>query len=439
MIRNKNKSQILTKKITKTIFEYGRTVFLSLGVALVLTIFLSLHARNEMIRNLYTSGSEQNKIDEQIAKQIIAQSDYMPDLEKRKYSICLHVGSLYETAGNYENARQAYELAITKAKNGVYTPYYKLASVLIKEGKFDEAKNIINSVQDANDKNLIKFKTRINIEMGDKYYSIGKFISASHCYEQAKYYYDKFSNKDKEVDSAIIKRLVSSYVETADTIVKEGYNTDAAKFLTKALNLKPQDNSIRYKLAVIYADLDASQSVKYFEPLLSEMPQYIDYDIYNKAIIKAANIADLEGKTTEAKYLRYKLHTKDMFLNQKVVYKSDVEIICNSFSIKKFMFKYHLVGHYTIKNISPNNINKLYADFVLKQNDKEKEIVKIQCANKKNPLISHTGATDEIEVKFGKNIFTQKELEQYTIDIYLYKDEKFKTLIGTYTIPEKYF
>ena len=437
----KNKSNVNThiNKILNIIIGYVKTIFISIGVALLITCALTIHARSEMIKNLYVKDSERHKIDEQIAKQLVAQSDYMPDLEKNKYSICLQVGNLYETAGNYENAKRAYELAILKAKNGIYTPYYKLASILIKQGKFDEAKEIVSSIQDINDKKLIKFKTRINIEMGDKYYSIGKFISASKCYEQARYYYDKFVKRDSEVDKSITSRLVNSYVETADTIVKGGYNSDAAKFLSKALALEPNNDSIRYKLAVIYADLDPTEAVSLFEPLVTSMPQYIDYDIYNKAIVKAANIAELEGKSTEAKYLRYKLHTKDLFLKQKVVYKNDVEIICKSFSIKKFMFQYHLTGNYVIKNVSSSNINKLYADFVLKQNGKDREIVTVECSNKKHPIISNAGLSDEIQVKFGKNIFTKKELEQYTIDIYLYKDKKFKTLIGTYTIPEKSF
>ena len=56
---------------------------------------------------------------------------------------------------------------------------------------------------------------------------------------------------------------------------------------------------------------------------------------------------------------------------------------------------------------------------------------------KLNRLESNGGITPIITAKFCKNIFTKKELEQYVIDIYLYKDEKFKTLISTMPVPLK--
>ena len=43
--------------------------------------------------------------------------------------------------------------------------------------------------------------------MGDKYYSIGKFLSAAKSYEKAKFYYDKFTRKDPVVESSIKNRI----------------------------------------------------------------------------------------------------------------------------------------------------------------------------------------------------------------------------------------
>ena len=49
-----------------------------------------------------------------------------------------------------------------------------------------------------------------------------------------------------------------------------------------------------------------------FNDLLEECPQNIDYGVYNRALMKSANIADLEGRTTEAKYYRYKIHNEEV-------------------------------------------------------------------------------------------------------------------------------
>ena len=427
--REKSKSRVL--------MEYIRTISLSFLAALIITTGLAIHARNEMIKNLYVNIEEKAKMEEQIAKQVVMQSDLMKDLKNQKDSICMHVGYLYETVHDYNNAQIAYELALEKAKPGVYTPYFKLAGVLIAKEDFTEAQRLLNSVKDTKDKKLIKQKTRSYIEMGDKYYSIGKFLSAAKSYERAKFYYDKFSRKDKVIDNAIIVRLVNAYSEAAGILVKSGYNSDAVRFLQKAEKYDPKNLNIQYKLAIIYSDLDPEKSVDYFEPLLDKIPQHIDYGTYCKALMKAANIADLSGRPTQAKYYRYKIHSIDIFIDRKVVYKNDIDVYLDSFVIKKLWFKYQLRPTYTFENISNNDINNLSAEFVLRNRDKVKEVVTQKIVHKSKPLYSNGGKTEKITVMFGKNIFTRKELENYTIDVYLFKDEKYKTLVGSVKIPKK--
>ena len=79
----------------------------------------------------------------------------------------------------------------------------------------------------------------------------------------------------------------------------------------------------------------------------------------------------------------------------------------------------------------------MYADFVLKDGDKVKETATVLCVTKRNPLLSNGYETDDIEVKLGNNIFTKKELNKYKLEVYVYKDKKFKTHVGTYAIPTK--
>lgn len=428
-LNKKTKSQIL--------MEYARTVGISFSVALIFTILLSFHARSEMIKNLYINADERVKIDEKVAKQIVTQSDLTKNLKTKKYTICLQVGNLYATADDFTNAEYAYKLAMEKAPTGIYTPYLRMAEVLTAQEKFEEANNLIKSVKDIQNKKLIKFKTRAYMVLGDKYYSIGKFLSAAKSYEKSKFYYDKFATKDSKIDEAIITRITNAYIETANIMVKNGYNSEAVRFLKKAEKYSPHNFEIKYKLAIIYSDLDPVKSVEYFEPLLEKMPQFIDYGVYGKALMKAANIADIEGKPTQAKYYRYKIHSVDIFIAQKVVYKNDIEIILDSFTVRKFWFKYKLRAKYKLKNISNNDIKHLSADFILRQNDKVLETVTKTFVTARNPLYSNGGETAEYEIIFGKNIFTKKELEQYVIDIYIYKDERYKTLAGTMKVPLK--
>ena len=231
MTKKKAKKQ---KTMAQILMEYARTVFASFLVALVFTTLLSIHARSEMIKNLYINPEEQQKLDEQLARQLVTQSDFTKDLMSKKYSVCMQVGNLYETAHDYADAEIAFRFAVDKARPGVYAPYIKLASVLIAQEKFKETEYLINSVKDVNNKHLIKFKTRSYIDMGDKYYSIGKFLSAAKCYEKADYYYNRFVKRDKKVERAIDTRAANAYLETADVMVKNGYNSEAVRFLKKA-------------------------------------------------------------------------------------------------------------------------------------------------------------------------------------------------------------
>ena len=407
----------------KSLKEYARTILIAFLIAVIFTTLLTIHARNEMIKNIYANENERKRIDEIIARQLVAQSDMIQTLANKNYAVCMQVGNLYETAHDYNNAEYA----------------YKLASVLIAQGKYEEAEKLIDSVPDENNIELINFKTKAYKNMGDKYYSDGKFLSAAKNYEKAKFYYERFEKGDKNVVESLRARLVKSYIDAADIIVKNGYNTDAVRFLKKAEHYAPDNHTIKYKLAIIYSDLDPVQAVEYFEHLLSKMPQYIDYESYNRALMKAANIADLEGQSTKAKYYRYKIHSLDLFVYNKVVYKEDIEPMMVSFTIKHFFFRYNLKTKFRFKNVSNSDILKLSADFVLKQGQNVKETVNINCLEKGKPLYSNGNDTKDLEVRFHKKVLTRKELESYTIDIYLYKDEKYKTLVATYKLPQKSF
>ena len=437
MIKEKAKKKKKEKTFVHELVCYAKTAGISFLVAAVFTTLLSFHARSVMIKNLYASKENKIKLERKVAQQIVSHTDLTATLHDKSYPVALHVGDLYEAAGDLQKAEYAYHIATQKSPPEKFTAFQKLCIVLISQDKVDQAIDILDSVEDINRLGLIRFKTRVYIVLGDKYYSRGKFLKASEAYEKANYYYNRLTKKDKYIQKSIHKRLVKSYVEAAGVIVKNGYNSDAVRFLKKALQYDPKNLQIQYRLAIVYADLDPIIAVDYFEPLIAKIPQDIDYDAYNRVLMKAANIMDIQGNSTKAKYYRYKIHSLDVYTTNKVVYKEDIEVFLNSFSIKKMFFTYKLKTKFTLKNVSSKNIRYLQADFVLRKGDKEKEVHTISCASRKRPLYSNGGELANIEIKFGNNIFTKRELDQYYIDIYLYKVKKFKTLVATIRVPLK--
>ena len=131
------------------------------------------------------------------------------------------------------------------------------------------------------------------------------------------------------------------------------------------------------------------------------------------------------------------MHSIDLFVNNKVIYKDDVDVLLDKFTVKKWLFTYRLRGVFRFKNVSHVDIKKMSVDFVLNRNGKVKEIKTFKCVEKGKPLYSNGGVTEDFTVVLGKNIFTQKELDQYSIDVYLYKDDKYKTLVYSIKIPTK--
>ena len=438
MIREKKRktkyNYIKTPK--QVLFDYIRTIGRSILIAIIITSALAYHARNEMIKDIYSAAAEQSVLDKKIAEQLILRSKPLENLQDKTYPVCMHTGELYDIVGDYEHAQIAYELAVEKASPGNFKPHYKLICALVAQEKFDKVDALLDNVKDYTDKTLIKFKTRSYLTIGDKYYSIGKSLSAAKSYEKAKFYYDKFTKKDKVVEKSILNRIIKAYINTADIMVKTGLNTDAARYLKKAEAYAPENYIIRYKLAIVLSDSDPEQAVKYLEPLLEEIPQEIDYNVYGSALMKAANIADLEGRHTQAKYYRYRIHSIDMFVNRKVIYKNDLDIDIDSFIIKKSLFTYPIKATFNITNNSSIDLVNLYADFVLTQDDKAIETVTQKIASKNKPLFAGTFEPSKSTVTFKKKTLTKKELKTYTIKIYTYKDEKYKTLATEIKIPD---
>ena len=89
MIKEEEKKKKDEKSLNQILKEYARTVGISFCAALIFTIFLSINAREQMIKNLYISAEERQKIEEKIAKQIISQSNLTETLNTKNYTICI--------------------------------------------------------------------------------------------------------------------------------------------------------------------------------------------------------------------------------------------------------------------------------------------------------------------------------------------------------------
>ena len=85
MIKEKTKKSKYNFQKTKAqiIQEYLRTILCSVFIAVVITTSLAIHARNEMIKDIFASAQEQKTLDKRAALEIITQTNLMKDLKNK--------------------------------------------------------------------------------------------------------------------------------------------------------------------------------------------------------------------------------------------------------------------------------------------------------------------------------------------------------------------
>jgi hypothetical protein len=114
MIKERKKSKYKKKTRKQIVFEYLRTIVFSIIFSIVVTSFLAIQARNEMLENIYLEAKQQQSMDRETALKLITQTNLLKDLHTKKYAVCMNIAELYEAAGDYNDAKIVYEQAILK-------------------------------------------------------------------------------------------------------------------------------------------------------------------------------------------------------------------------------------------------------------------------------------------------------------------------------------
>lgn len=429
---NYNKNNILIN-----ILLYLKNIAISILIALIITICLLFNTRQHVINNFNNSYVNNLKFNKHFAKELLQNSELNINFQQQSFSTCMYFASLYYTIEQYDNAKNIYSIAMLKSKPNNYQAHLKYVEILILQNKLNEAKEFIENIPDNNNKNLIKMKSNSYLLLGDALFAQKKYLTAARYYKKSKFYYDLFKKRKKTIEEKLINDISNSYNKVADILVENNYPKEAIEYLKKARKIKPNDFITEYKLAILYSDLDPLKSLEYFEQLIKQKPQEIDSNIYIKALMHSANIESLSGNEIKAKLYRYKIYSFEELLKHKVVYKNDFDIIFQNINYSKKFFKYRINTIIRIQNHSLSNINKLYVELILKKDDKILDKITKECISNKKILQADGDLTPPIEITFNKNFLTKTDLSKLEIDIYLYKDEKYKTLIKTKTVPIK--
>ena len=141
------------------VFEYLRTILISLLIALVIasvaTAFSKVVAEHHI--KMLSKITNTTK-DDEIIKALIAKFSNLSAQNPGDYVLNVKLGNLYELMLDEKNAEEQYKIAISKAAYGVYSPYFALANLYLKQNKYKEALSIVKKLKNTDHKPLLVAK-----------------------------------------------------------------------------------------------------------------------------------------------------------------------------------------------------------------------------------------------------------------------------------------
>lgn len=367
------------------VLEYLRTIIISLIAALIIAA-VATGFSNVIAEHHYRLASKvQNKEqDNQMLGFLI--SKYEQELQKdpSNYILNVRLGELYELLFSYEQSEKNYKQAMSKAPYGVYSPYIGLARLYIKMEKFDKAQLTIKQLKNIDHKPLLIAKGNFYMELGDAFWKKASYEGALKQYKMALFFYKKV---DSEKSEMAITGILDCYSRLASKHFMEHNIPLAIHDIETALIYK-ETPVLNYKLALLYQDVDVFKAVEFLEKTYSVDPSLINYDLYEKILIKAIKQAQAQNLYTEAQLYYQKFKMVKQFRKRYIFTDKDygIEIVSHKLKTNIFGNKKTINVKFRIKNKTKENLNTLFVVVEAKYNDKTDIAFNEVLFSKKNPL-----------------------------------------------------
>lgn len=418
----------MNKFINKqAILEYVRTIIIALIIALFLAgvatacskVIADHHAK--ILSKMVNTAK-----DYEVIHKLITIYKEKGANNPADYIINVRLGNLYELIFDYDNAEKQYNTAISKAPYGVYSPYFGLASVYLKQKKIDKAANLIKKLDNKNHKPLLIAKGDFYMNLGYALWQDEKYEQALKQYQIAFFFYKKVDSKKKEL---AIEGITDCYSKVANIYFEKDKIELAVKNLETAL-LYRDTPIINYKLAILLKDIDPLKSNRYIEKTYRVDPALINYDIYEEILLKLINHYYKSGQDIERDLYIQKLKSIKSFQKRYIITEDDIKINIKQLKYKSNLFKtkYSINVKYTIENTSKYDFNTLYIKTKLRFDNDSKTIYEQKLYSKNTPLKSRT----ESPVYTFRYNYTDKDkmfgAQQLWIDFYAGKKENMRKI-----------
>lgn len=394
------------------ILEYIRTIFIALLVALLLAAVATgcskmIAAHHAKLMERISNTDKDNQMIGYLINKYTLEAQQNPG----DYRINVKLGALYEMMFSYKQAEEQYQKGINKSPYGVYSPFFGLANLYIKEEKYNEALKTVKQLKNTDHIPLLIAKGDFYMNIGDALWQKNDYEQAVKQYKLAYFFYDKSKSKKKDI---AVSNILDCYDHIADDAYSQNNTEKAVESLETALLYK-ESPVLYYKLALLYMDFDAVTANQYMEKVFKMDPGLINYDIYEELLLKLVTYYYENGDDINTDLYKQKLKSIKTFQKRYVITENDVKVNMKKLKISTNLFKNKnkINIKYTIENTSRYDFNSLFIIIKLKYDDKERKIFEQRYYSKKNPLKSRK-ESQEYKFKYSysdkDDIYTAKKV-----------------------------
>ena len=412
----------------KAVFEYLRTVWISLLIALVIasvaTAFSKVVAKHhiQMVSKITNTPK-----DDAIIKELIKKFSDLSSQTPGDYVLNVKLGNLYELLLDEKNAEKQYKLAISKSPYGVYSSYFGLANLYLKQRKYKDALFIVKKLKNTDHKPLLIAKGDFYMNLGDLLWKDNNYEESVKQYKVAYFYYKKVDSEKK--DSAIVG-ILDCYNKIADEDFKKHNIKGAIESLETALLYK-ETSIVYYKLAILYKDVNPIIANSYMEKTYKMDPGLINFDIYEEILIKLMRYYYLQSQDIKTELYHNKLRAIRNFEKRYYLKADDVKINIQKLQLKNNLLrsKQTVKVKFNIENTSKSDFNTLFVTVSLKYDHKSKEIYSTKLYSKKKPLKTRTTSPEysfQYTYSDKDEIFSAKDIE---LEFYVSKKDNMRKVL----------
>lgn len=420
----------------KTFLEYLRTVLITMFFVLLLaTAFVAL-AGDYMIERTPVSPKQKELVQDYMINILIEKNKYLDSKFPNNYIYNLKLAYLYNLKKDYTKAEIELEKSVKKTPFGQYKPIFRQACFYAEQGEYKKAQKIMNSMGELPNKKLIEYKSDFYKLLADKLMQNSYVAQSVIKYERALFYQTKIPVPKEKLNNTKTS-LINAYIVLADNYVKVGEISTAIEILNKAYKLIPS-NLVKYKLALLYMDSEPKKSAVYFNDVLEEDPLLIDFKLYYDLLLKISQTEMKEGRETYSKLYKAKALNLEKYAIRNIIYPTDLAIqnISLDFSQDKKHKKNDMLLKLKLKNTSSFSILNLTLTVVFKDGDTIIDTFSNQIFTKANIFPSHE-TTPLLTINTSQQFKDENKLsDTITVEIYAFKNVKFKHLIGTYSVKK---